>query len=170
MNKNLILATSILCIGIIATNVLSAAAEKGVLERLSILEESLKKGAVIAYDLKKCPTGWEDYKPAYGRFIRGIDIDGKTDPKGKRPAGDLQQDSLQGHFHNVDQGGASALHGSGEGDGGKNRAAKIHSHAKTDMRKMRRVINPITDGKSGAPRIDKETRPVNVALLYCIEK
>lgn len=32
----------------------------------------LPSGAVVAFDLKECPEGWDDFKPAAGRFLVGV--------------------------------------------------------------------------------------------------
>lgn len=110
-------------------------------------------GSVIAFNSSdKCPEGWKHYEPAYGRFVRGIDLGGNADPNGKRAAGTLQDDTFASHRHSrpkdvfnnerpyLDGGGGI---GYGEDNG-----------------------NPPSTGYTG----DTETRPKNVALLYCIKK
>ena len=53
-------------------------------------------GAVIAFNLPACPAGWSEYKPAYGRFIRGIDKSGnKIDPDGQRKEESYQEDAIR---------------------------------------------------------------------------
>lgn len=37
-------------------------------------------GAVMAFDLAACPSGWEDYAPAEGKFIVGADNGAAPDP------------------------------------------------------------------------------------------
>jgi hypothetical protein len=57
---------------------------------------NLLKGAVIAFDLPKCPEGWAEYQAAYGRFIRGLDRGApRTDPDGQRPLAGFQTDAVQ---------------------------------------------------------------------------
>lgn len=53
-------------------------------------------GAVMAFDLASCPSGWSEYAAARGRFLRGIDLSGSTalDPAGTRTPGSLQEGSL----------------------------------------------------------------------------
>ena len=67
---------------------------------------NLLKGAVIAFDLEKCPEGWAEYQAAYGRFIRGLDRGAsRTDPDGQRAVGSIQRDADQqitGKLHGVD--------------------------------------------------------------------
>ncbi len=36
-------------------------------------DASLPARSVVPFELMSCPVGWEEYKEAYGRFIRGID-------------------------------------------------------------------------------------------------
>jgi len=61
-----------------------------------ILGPPIPNGAVIAFDLKECPSiGWEEYKLAHGRFVRGIDNSGRRiDPDGTRAPGSHQEDSF----------------------------------------------------------------------------
>ena len=110
---------------------------------------SLPVGAVVAFELDECPTpGWKEYKLAYGRFIRGIDKSGtKVDPDGKRKPGAPQEDSFKSHFHTQD--GDIHIHG-----GGFWMKPERHFHYSRSQSK--------TSSVGGA-----ETRPVNVALLYC---
>jgi len=112
-------------------------------------------GAVIAFNSHQCPPGWEEYSPAYGRFIRGIDRgETKVDPVGERGPGSHQEDQFASHSHArpkgvYDAGGGPAsswvAHGRYFGYG--------HS-------------NPPATGEAGG----NETRPENVALLYCEKK
>jgi hypothetical protein len=68
-------------------------------------------------------------------------------------------DALQGHRHGVTQ---NALRGSGAssytGPGG----GQIGNATIT-------ITDPTTDGTNGTPRTASETRPANIALLYCIK-
>lgn len=114
---------------------------------------SVPTGAVVGFDLEKCPDeGWREYKPGYGRFIRGVDKSGtKIDPAGERVAGSFQEDAFGSHSHQErpltgtlwlqryrpDQGTWGS-----EKDGNR--------------------LGPRT-GDSGG----EETRPKNVALLLC---
>lgn len=111
---------------------------------------SVPSGAVVAFNAKSCPdSGWREYKAVYGRFIRGIDRSSDSiDPQGERTPGSLQGAEIQAHTHgyvwmkgdnNVD-GVDSATTGSGE----------HHNESNTTL-----------------PSGGKETRPKNVALLFC---
>ncbi len=112
------------------------------------------RDAVVAFNLPTCPAGWEEYTPAYGRFIRGIDKSGTAiDPRSPRTPGSLQDDEFKKHNHtrdndvwdfgNTQQSGATQC-GTCQGYG--------HGNTVT--------------GETGGD----ETRPKNVALLYCTPK
>ena len=115
---------------------------------------NLPTGAIMAFDLATCPTGWSEYTPAYGRFLRGIDKSGTgIDPAGTRTAGNVQADELRSHSHPFTDGaewrvtsgigGAYGLMNQGNFSGPSNRAGVV--------------------GATGGA----ETRPKNVAVLYC---
>jgi hypothetical protein len=117
------------------------------------------RSGVLAFALTACPVGWEEYSPAYGRFIRGIDR-GTTDPAGTRIPGGLQEDELRSHEHTrpndvYDAGG----HGTGSVSPGVG-----YGYGYTGA-PGRPPTGPNT-GLTGGP----ETRPKNVALLYCKRK
>ena len=114
------------------------------------------KNSVLAFASDSCPAGWGPYKPAFGRFIRGIDNSGKKiDPAGKRKFGNPQEDTFKSHNHN---------------EGSWNRISRYDGgntvHAKTDNSSGE--LN-IRNGGTLQARGGKETRPKNVALLYCIK-
>ena len=113
---------------------------------------SVPRGAVIPFNSTDCPepdTEWREYKQAYGHFIRGIDKSGdKLDPDAPRTPGSFQSDELKAHRHrtivmiadpNID-GVDSTTTRSGE---------HHNEHRQT--------------GLFGG----SETRPKNVALLFC---
>lgn len=121
---------------------------------LDIATKSLT-GSVIAFNLSSCPNGWQEYQPAYGRFIRGIDKSGnKIDPDSIRTPGTLQNEDLKKHNHTLTLAGRSG-----------NKAFINHPPAWG------------YDDSVGAPSTassnetgGEETRPKNVALLYCEKK
>ncbi|VWC91811.1 hypothetical protein BLA39750_01944 [Burkholderia lata] len=107
------------------------------------------KGAVVAFNLSICPTGWQVYTPAQGRFVRGIDKPGgTTDPDGQRAPGTLQSDMVGPHTHTYNDLTESA-HGGFTND---------HDHPATT--KQYTTGSDLSTGP--------ETRPKNVALLYCV--
>lgn len=109
-----------------------------------------QEGSVVAFALSSCPNGWQEYKPAYGKFIRGIDKSGdKIDPDGYRNPGDPQEDTVGSHSHTF----PTLVHGSRGGTISTGDA-------------------PISDKRSDYEISDEkenESRPKNVACLYCIK-
>lgn len=114
--------------------------------------------AVVAFDLSQCPEGWEQYSLAAGRFLRGIDPAGAIDMP-NRPPGDTQADAFQGHTHSL-HGVVSKTHGpnnqhpNGYENGGYGLTVASTSGADSDA-------------SFGQPRASTETRPANVAVLFC---
>jgi len=109
-------------------------------------------GAVMAFESTVCPLGWEEYSPAYGRVIRGIDKSGKSiDSDGERSPGNLQGDTFAAHHHTIKLEGASG-----------NNAFINRSPAWSydDWHGSENSADTSQDGSS-------ETRSKNVALLYC---
>jgi microcystin-dependent protein len=69
--------------------------------------------------------------------------------------GTVQTDAFQGHFHS----GNKALGASGVLQGGTT----------TNLVTSGNTTGAVTDGTSGTPRTNTETRPVNLAMVYCIK-
>ena len=117
---------------------------------------SVPSGAVVAFDAKRCPNqGWEEYEHAYGRFIRGIDKSGKgIDPEGERVVGHFQEDASKKHAHTAKMEiGAEPLDGRAQAP----QAAGAHGRHGTYYTSNGLVV----------PYGAEESRPKNVALLYC---
>lgn len=114
----------------------------------------LPRGAVIAFALDECPKPyWEEYKPAYGRFVRGIDrSDNPIDPN--RKVGDHQESEVGGHDHGYQMrnGGHRTC-----ADGGGS-VCELHQ------------FEYGTSAQTTSRNSGSETRPANVALLYCVKK
>ena len=113
-------------------------------------------GAVVSFSISSCPDGWKEYERAYGVFVRGIDRGSeKRDPDGERPPGSFQDDALKKHRHEY------------EGDGA-NRGVTVDRGERYDDiwrggdRRQRDDRNTKRFG-------DAETRPKNIALLYCVK-
>lgn len=88
-----------------------------------------------------------------GEFIRGWDHGRGVDSG--RSFGSAQADQFQGHYHSTD---AQKINNGSNLAGG---TAVIQGSAS--------VTGPITDGTNGTPRTGSETRPRNIALMYCIK-
>ncbi len=125
-------------------------------EKVSALG-SIPKKAVVPFNLIECPGGWSEYTPARGRFVRGID-GGSTpiDPAGKRGPGNIQDDQLKQHSHRT----YFTLNGwpKESGDRFANGPFYILHSSKSGSKGH---INTTSDGSK------HETRPMNVALLFC---
>jgi len=119
-------------------------------------------GTIAAFALTTCPTGWTEYTAARGRFLRGIDNGAGNDPSGTRAPGNTQTDAFQGHWHTMDvRTGSPGTYGnSGAAYGGPNAA----NAAVSDSGKPQAAIS---DGTNGTPRLSNETRPKNVAVIFC---
>jgi len=98
-----------------------------------------------------------------GEFVRGLD-DGRGVDSG-RNLGSAQADAFQGHWHGIEnetngQAGNDGGGGTGSGnvriDGGPNTPYPYATYT-------------TSDGVNGTPRTASETRPRNIALLYCIK-
>jgi hypothetical protein len=144
--------------------------------------DTFPSGIIVALASTTCPTGWSEYTAARGVFLRGLDLSGGTtyDPSGTRTAGAFQDDALESHLHAADPASASTSSGgahthtygtSVEGFGGSTgpipygtgpqmsfyntSSAGAHTHTLD--------IPSFNTGSTGAA----ETRPKNVAVLYC---
>ena len=109
------------------------------------------------------PTGSRNTSGQYivipdlrGEFIRGWDHGRGVDSG--RSFGSFQDDAFQGHYHNLRQGTSV--------QGGTNNTI---ISAQTQAYIVNSVVDPITDGVHGTPKIASETRPRNIALMYCIK-
>jgi len=111
--------------------------------------------AVMPFNLAACPTGWTEYTAARGRFVRGIDNGAGNDPSGTRAAGNTQADAFASHTHagtGVGSGEFVYYRGSGQG---------VWQYGSSGAADFDRTSSPVAS-TGGA-----ETRPKNVALLYC---
>jgi hypothetical protein len=134
-------------------------------------------GAVIAFNLEACPTGWTEYKPAYGRFIRGVDKSGeKTDPDGQRKPGGEQGDAIRninGTLSGV-QGASSKAWDWGFRPGTNGAFTVTVNKEIVRYNKYAGDYTPpdgvgrdaVFDASKVVPTAE-ENRPKNVSLLYC---
>jgi len=129
---------------------------------------STPSGSVLAFTTNSCPQGWSEYRPAYGRFIRGLDKSGQNaDPDGLRKIGSLQDPATA--LPKVQFTGVTTTNGEHyHANAGQNPFRT--SYGNNDNRESRN--NTGTDGTHSHKIVingggDVETRPKNVALLYC---
>jgi microcystin-dependent protein len=93
-----------------------------------------------------------------GEFIRGWD-NGRGIDSGRAFASS-QNDTFQGHHHQMY---ASSTGAGGGSTDFRNNAASQAAQSNITAREA------ITDGTNGTPRTSTETRPRNLALMYCIK-
>ncbi|NQY01476.1 MAG: hypothetical protein HRT70_10220 [Flavobacteriaceae bacterium] len=118
-------------------------------------------GAIMAFEKDECPAGWAFYKPAFGRFLRGIDRSGKNiDVAGKRKEGSTQEDQFQDHKHK---------HGSSHWPNGGMYNTVRSQFAGGDQNHSTAAYG-IEGAVGDGVRTGKETRPKNVAVTYCQRK
>ncbi len=112
---------------------------------------SLPTGAITAFDLTTCPTGWSEYIPARGRFLRGIDNGAGNDPAGTRIPGNIQDATRIQQSADVWQG----IIGFANADGtyAETYAGQRHAQA--------------SSYPSAGPNSSIAVRPKNVAVLFC---
>ena len=118
----------------------------------SLVSDNTPAGAVMAFALATCPNGWTDYTPAQGRFLRGIDkISGiPIDPSGTRTPGHIQNQGTAVNGLGLNFGSIMTYsNNNGWGYGVNN--VSFYDHPT-------KIVSS-----------DPETRPVNVAVLYCIK-
>lgn len=102
-----------------------------------------------------------------GYFVRGWANGGSVDSG--RSFGSVQTDAFQGHFHNLAKYSAGS-DGNFTTTNYLAASANIYGMGKgsTDENNTVSVRGEITNGSNGVPRIASETRPSNLALMYCI--
>ena len=97
-----------------------------------------------------------------GEFIRGWDNTRGVDSG--RSFATSQTDAFQGHRHELTDNAGTAINSSNfVGDGG----TALPGYRGTASNDNARTIK--ADGVNGTPRTASETRPRNIALLYCIK-
>ena len=158
------------------------------------VERLLPAGAVMPFAMNSAPSGWlaadgtavsrSTYATLFAAIstthgvgdgsttfnlpnLQGIFVRGSGGPHSIGGGGEAysatfgakQTDAFQGHQHAVTHNAVYAVAGNTYqgGNGAILNAATIQ------------VGNPTTDGANGTPRTAVETRPANIALLYCIK-
>ncbi len=73
----------------------------------SLVDRVVPAGAVMAFNLKKCPKRWKPYAPAEGRFVLGADRDNEINIPGGDFKFTLSKNQLPLHSHSVSISGGS---------------------------------------------------------------
>jgi hypothetical protein len=129
-------------------------------DRLKNLEMELtrlQQNSVVGFMSDTCPDGWIPVINAQGRFLRGIDSSGstKTDPAGIRIPGSIQEDMIAKHTHTYQSGFHPGESNNGTG---------------ADPNKKNAVLTNTDEGKSKDGELGPETRPKNMAVLFCTKE
>lgn len=138
------------------------------------ITSSIPAGAVMAFYRNTPPTGWLECNgqsvAAYpnlvalgitnapdlrGEFVRGWDNTRGVDPS--RVLGSAQTDAFQGHAHSLND----VFGYPNSSQGGRADVTQSTLNTKTG--------SAVSDGVNGSPRTASETRPRNIALMYCIK-
>ncbi|MCP3054942.1 tail fiber domain-containing protein, partial [Aurantimonas marianensis] len=117
-------------------------------------------GMIAAFSASSCPAGWTEYTAARGRFLRGIDPTGTIDPDGVRTAGSVQADAFQSHTHDIE----------GQSGGVNNIVAFQDSNPDSTYSGgagTSRGDSYISVGNPNSGRVSVETRPKNIAVIFC---
>jgi len=104
-----------------------------------------------------------------GYVPRGLDTAASVDPDGaSRDVGSIQNDALQGHWHNIQttQGTDQIAVDTNATGASANGNDMTWGGAKTDPRVE--TTSPVTDGVNGTPRTSSETRMINIATKWVI--
>jgi microcystin-dependent protein len=152
-------------------------------------EESTPAGAVMAFAMNSAPAGWlaangsnvsrSTYAALFaaigttygagdgsttfalpdlrGIFVRGSDSQTISGTTYSATFAAKQQDAFQSHWH------ATQHTISASGSSGSGSLASGSGWGVTSVRAA------TTDGANGTPRTASETRPANIALLYCVK-
>ncbi|MFB7143354.1 tail fiber domain-containing protein [Agrobacterium deltaense] len=116
-------------------------------------------GTISAFASTTCPTGWSEYTPARGRFLRGIDNGAGNDPSGLRAPGNVQTDLLASHTHTAYASNNDRNDAATQGWPVNNNHASFRS---SDRPREYAMVSQAIEQTGGA-----ETRPKNVAVTFC---
>ena len=133
---------------------------------LKTVEVGVPADAVLAFKSDECPDDWEAWDRASGRFLRGIDFKKEgIDPEPSRAAGSLQEESIADHDHYYPNVYAN------DGARTANNYGALPYHPPGDNLGGQKRQSPQADWKLDSNRtIGDETRPDNVAVLFCVKK
>lgn len=128
-----------------------------------VMGVGIPAGTISAFASTTCSTGWSEYTPARGRFLRRIDNGAGNDPDATRVAGSVQGDALSNHSHkgvvDYSQYNSSAsnspLVASSDSNPHPYYDATLNQNSQTEAVAF------------GSTSIANETRPKNVAVTFC---
>jgi hypothetical protein len=125
-------------------------------------------GTIAAFESTSCPAGWVEYTPARGRFLRGIDNGAGNDPSGTRVPGNAQTDALQnitGSIYNTYA--ATGRYGQTGAFVNSSVAAGSTISSPNYTTSAAAAFLDFDASQSPGTRTANETRPNNVAVLFC---
>ncbi|QCM08906.1 hypothetical protein CFBP6626_26710 (plasmid) [Agrobacterium tumefaciens] len=139
-----------------------------------VMGVGIPAGTISAFASTTCPTGWSEYTPARGRFLRGIDNGAGNDPNGTRVPGGVQNDDFKSHKHDLGRLWSDST-GSPNGLGTANsilRSVATNQDYGTDPRGLGIAVGTGSGGDgymTDALRDTggNETRPKNIAVTFC---
>lgn len=106
-----------------------------------------------------------------GEFLRGWDH-GRGVDVGRNLSG-YQLDQMQGHVHEYlyksNRSGDSAIFPEGYAVSAAGSGANLATSVPADAANIKFIGKPLVDGSNGAPRTGSETRPRNLAVMWCIK-
>ena len=139
--------------------------------RDSELGAFVPSGAIMAFYLASCPTGWIEANGSSstpdlrGIFIRGAGNNSQIKMSNgddfAATYGEYMNDSFQGHWHR---------HRADDGDGSSVAGAETSNANVYDWNRGGMVRDPYSDGTNGVPRTGAETAPASYALTYCMKQ
>ncbi|MEQ1615650.1 MAG: glycine-rich domain-containing protein [Hyphomicrobiaceae bacterium] len=136
--------------GLIVYNTTNAALEMFNGTSWTSVGSALPNGAIAAFASASCPSGWSEYTPARGRFLRGIDNGVGLDAGGTRAPGHQQTD-------------ATAINGL---SATTNASLNILS-PQPNTGGAHDLSRGPSAGSVTLASTDPETRPYNVAVTFC---
>ncbi|NTB05785.1 tail fiber domain-containing protein [Agrobacterium tumefaciens] len=119
-----------------------------------IMGVGIPAGTISAFASTTCPTGWSEYTPARGRFLRGIDNGAGNDASGNRAPGAVQADLIGSHNHPFTDGADWRVNGG---------TGSTFGLPETGQNYVGTTNRAGVVGYSGGA----ETRPKNVAVTFC---
>ena len=106
-----------------------------------------------------------------GEFLRGWDHGRGVDAS--RSLGGYQLDQMQSHVHEylykANRSGDSAIFPEGYAVSAAGSGANLATSVPADTANTKFIGKPLVDGSNGTPRTGTETRPRNLAVMWCIK-